>query len=239
MAITTKKRSGPTVNVATQNRMPMGFQGITDLSAATSLTVPAVDNKSAATMALIQCELNGVRWRDDGTAPTDAIGMLLLPGTMLEYTGNLAAIQFIEEDLPDAKMVIDTNFDIKTGEKIEYDADEITVALAAATSCDTGTAKTIASNQWAAMLVTGDSGGALTGTWTADAATEAAAIVLLKATAIPSGETPIAYITVKTAVGAAWIAGTSALETGTGGNVSSDTNYYNYRATKLNVSYYE
>lgn len=59
--------------------------------AATSLTVPA-----GSTRALIQCEGQSVRWRDDGTAPTAAVGQLLATGTILEYNGPLAAIQFIQ-----------------------------------------------------------------------------------------------------------------------------------------------
>jgi hypothetical protein len=76
------------------DRIPNGFQQITTLSSATSLTVPA--NSRAA---IVQCTAQNVRWRDDGTNPTTTIGMQLKAGS--EYTflyiGGLSAIKFIEE----------------------------------------------------------------------------------------------------------------------------------------------
>jgi hypothetical protein len=69
-----------------------GYQQITVLTAAVSLTVPA-----GATGAMIVADTQAVRWRDDGTAPTAAIGMPLPAGTVLWCTGNLAVIQFIQE----------------------------------------------------------------------------------------------------------------------------------------------
>ena len=68
-----------------------GYQQITSLSAAATLTVP-----NGATVAVIQTEAQNVRWRDDGTSPTASIGMLLNTGQELVYDGNLAAIKFIE-----------------------------------------------------------------------------------------------------------------------------------------------
>lgn len=62
------------------------------LASATALT------PSGATTASIQN--NGtaaVRYRADGTDPTATSGMRLLPGRVLPYTGNLAALKFIRE----------------------------------------------------------------------------------------------------------------------------------------------
>jgi len=70
---------------------PLGYQQITSLSAATALTVPA-----GARLAIIQAEVQSVRWRDDGTNPTSSIGMVLAAGYDLVYTGTLSAIKFIE-----------------------------------------------------------------------------------------------------------------------------------------------
>jgi hypothetical protein len=72
--------------------VPLGYQQIVALSAATALTVP-----EGATVAVIESEAQGVRWRDDGTDPTAAIGMPIPSGETLEYSGNLAALRFIEE----------------------------------------------------------------------------------------------------------------------------------------------
>jgi hypothetical protein len=70
---------------------PLGYQQITSLSASTALTIPA-----GAKRAIIQAETQDVRWRDDGTAPTDSVGMVISAGDRLAYTGSLAAIRFIE-----------------------------------------------------------------------------------------------------------------------------------------------
>jgi hypothetical protein len=74
---------------------PVGFQQISaaTLAAATALTVPA-----GANVAIIRVGVasTAVSWRDDGTAPTAAIGMQMLPtDDPFEYSANLAAIQFI------------------------------------------------------------------------------------------------------------------------------------------------
>lgn len=71
--------------------IPMGFQQITSLGSAASLTVPA-----GAILAEIACTGQNVNWRDDGTAPTASIGMPLPTNTLLVYPGNLAAIQLIQ-----------------------------------------------------------------------------------------------------------------------------------------------
>lgn len=70
---------------------PLGYQQITSLAAAASLTIP-----SSATGALIEAETVDVRWRDDGTAPTASIGMLLPAGSARTFIGDLAALQFIQ-----------------------------------------------------------------------------------------------------------------------------------------------
>jgi hypothetical protein len=78
----------------------MGYQQITSLSAASGLTVPTQDkqgNKKQPTFALIVAESQGVRWRDDGTAPTASIGMPLAVGVPLQYDGDLNGIRFIEQ----------------------------------------------------------------------------------------------------------------------------------------------
>lgn len=71
---------------------PKGFQQITSLSSATNLTVPA-----GASIAVIMCDTQNVRWRDDGTAPTASVGMLLrTTDEPLVYQGDLDAIEFIQ-----------------------------------------------------------------------------------------------------------------------------------------------
>lgn len=70
----------------------LGYQQITSLSSATALTIPA-----GTTLAVIRCETQSVRWRDDGTNPTATVGMLMLAAdSPLYYTGQLPLIKFIE-----------------------------------------------------------------------------------------------------------------------------------------------
>jgi hypothetical protein len=70
---------------------PLGYQQIT-VSALSSLTVP-----TGATVAYISVETAAVRYRDDGTNPTSAVGMPVSVGQQLVYSGNLAAIKFIAQ----------------------------------------------------------------------------------------------------------------------------------------------
>jgi hypothetical protein len=82
----------PVTTAATTGRTAKGYQQIASLAAAQTLTAPA-----GATFALVACEGQAVRWRDDGTAPTAAVGMELWVGQTLIYDGPLAAISFIQE----------------------------------------------------------------------------------------------------------------------------------------------
>lgn len=70
---------------------PKGYQQITSLSSAASLTVP-----SGATCAILQPETQSIRWRDDGTNPTASVGIVLAAGESLFYTGSLSALRAIE-----------------------------------------------------------------------------------------------------------------------------------------------
>lgn len=72
--------------------VPLGYQQITSLSAAAALTVP-----TGATSAVIVAEAQAVRYRDDGTAPTSSVGIPMAVGAVLQYTGRLSAIKFIEQ----------------------------------------------------------------------------------------------------------------------------------------------
>ncbi len=78
----------------------LGYQQIVGLAASTALTVPARDlngMNAEPTMALIVADTQGVRWRDDGVAPTASVGMPLAAGVPLLYDGDLLAIRFIEQ----------------------------------------------------------------------------------------------------------------------------------------------
>lgn len=84
------------------NLEPKGYQQITALSSATALTVPA-----GARYALLKCTAQAVRWRDDGTNPTAAIGMLIDVGDEFFYAGKLSRLRFIEAT---ASAVLDVSY---------------------------------------------------------------------------------------------------------------------------------
>lgn len=82
-----------------QTTSNMGYQQITSLSSSTGLTVPTKGPNGLVgtpTLAVIVCETQAVRWRDDGVAPTSSVGMPLAVGQPLEYDGDLTKIRFIE-----------------------------------------------------------------------------------------------------------------------------------------------
>jgi len=70
----------------------LGYQQAT-VNTATGLTLPS---NTTPAYALITIEAQAVRWRDDGTAPTAAVGMPLAVGATLKYdANNINSLQFI------------------------------------------------------------------------------------------------------------------------------------------------
>lgn len=69
---------------------PAGYAQITDLSSATALSVP-----SGNLLTLIQAEVEGIRYRDDGTNPTSSVGMLIEAGQTLVYNGDPKELRLI------------------------------------------------------------------------------------------------------------------------------------------------
>lgn len=79
----------------------LGYQQITSLSSSTGLTLPSTEqhgvSMAPAKLVLLQAETQNVRWRDDGTAPTASVGMILYAGAdPYPYDGDLNKIRFIE-----------------------------------------------------------------------------------------------------------------------------------------------
>jgi hypothetical protein len=68
-----------------------GYEQITSLSAAATLTVP-----TNAKFCVIQAQTQDCRWRDDGTAPTASVGMVLAAGASMLYEGELSRFKIIE-----------------------------------------------------------------------------------------------------------------------------------------------
>lgn len=85
--------------VVTGTRRPLGYLQISNanLQSAVGLAPPTLPTADAALplYAVIQANAGTIRWRDDGTAPTATIGMLIPSGGELLYAGDLTAIQLI------------------------------------------------------------------------------------------------------------------------------------------------
>lgn len=144
-----------------------------------------------------------------------------------------AQIQYERNSVKDnPTFAIDTNFDIKNTEPATYSLGGVLKTLADNTNWDTGTTAVIAANKWGiAILVHSGSAGVVS--WASSAmsyATEALAIAALgtiTSLCPTSAQSAMGYVTVQTGADVTWTAGTDALEGGTGGTPSLDTNYYN------------
>lgn len=85
--------------VVTGYRQPLGYVQIvnaTIASTAAGFTLPTIPAGATIGLSVIQSNGGDVRWRDDGTAPTTALGMILPDGGQIEYVGDPKAIQFIQ-----------------------------------------------------------------------------------------------------------------------------------------------
>lgn len=77
---------------AARAQTALGFQQITSLGSATTLTVPA-----GTRWAWICAETAAVRWRDDGTNPTGSVGMPIAAGGCIQYLLPPGALVFIQQ----------------------------------------------------------------------------------------------------------------------------------------------
>lgn len=68
---------------------PVGYEQIVANGLVRYLNVPA-----GAKRAILQVEVGGWRYRDDGPAPSSTVGMLI--DSPLPYTGNLKALALLE-----------------------------------------------------------------------------------------------------------------------------------------------
>lgn len=124
---------------------------------------------------------------------------------------------------------IDSNYDVKNTTAYDYMIADRVYTDTINGNCDTGTSATFPTTTWGIFKVSVDTSGALTATWdtngSAGYTTEALAIAALPDT--PAGELCIGYVTVQAHSTGQFLAGTDALQGGSGGDVSNDTNYYN------------
>lgn len=84
--------------IVSQTSGTTGGAGVYVTSAATTSSGASLTSggiPSGARSAYIEAETAGVRYRDDGGAPTAAIGMIIGSGTGIFYPGTLSALRFI------------------------------------------------------------------------------------------------------------------------------------------------
>lgn len=82
-------------------RAPLGYEQLTVSTVALPLAaLPAL----GCDYALIRCSGAGIRYRDDGTSPTAAVGQWLNAGETLTYEGDPAKLKFIRSGATDATL---------------------------------------------------------------------------------------------------------------------------------------
>lgn len=71
---------------------PLGYRQVTATSTVFTLPTPPAGTRRA----VVQAEAQAIRWRDDGTDPTAAIGMTISVGGELRYDGaTMTALRMI------------------------------------------------------------------------------------------------------------------------------------------------
>jgi hypothetical protein len=75
-------------------RVPCGYLQVT-VTTVQSLTIPASCN-GIPSLVVIKTETAGVRYRDDGVAPTATVGMpIAATDAPVSYEGTISALQFV------------------------------------------------------------------------------------------------------------------------------------------------
>lgn len=92
MAIERDVQPGVVHGTIERNVNPKGDELISDLSTVKELTVP-----EGAEVALIQAQVQNVRFRDSGDDPTSSVGIQIPAGQSFYYTGLLSAVKLIAE----------------------------------------------------------------------------------------------------------------------------------------------
>jgi hypothetical protein len=160
-------------------------------------------------------------------------------GVSADYSAAVAAIKevtFNTSSAPARTGIIGTVTTLSAGSTdtrvastiFQYAITETMYSKAAVAAGTTLASGTVPADKWGLWLKSVDSAGTITSTAaaanTTGYANEAAAIAALPDT--PSGEVSMGYLTVLTASGQAFIPDTDALQGGSSGNPSDDTNYY-------------
>jgi hypothetical protein len=76
---------------------PLGYCQLTSLGSSVLLSSCSGGIPSGASLAVIAVEGAGIRYRDDGTAPSATVGMPVASGTTIQYSGTLSAVRLIQQ----------------------------------------------------------------------------------------------------------------------------------------------
>ena len=96
-AFTASTAWGQQLNTAstTQVYQPLGYAQVAAGGLASAVPLPGLP--AGARLAQICAEAQAVRYRDDGVAPTAAVGMPIASGGCVLYAGQLSAVQVIQQ----------------------------------------------------------------------------------------------------------------------------------------------
>jgi hypothetical protein len=72
----------------------LGYRQSTSLSTSSAIALPSVPSGQVGSF-LLSVEGSGIRWRDDGTAPTSSVGQPVAAGQALCYGNDAHAVQVI------------------------------------------------------------------------------------------------------------------------------------------------
>ncbi len=120
----------------------------------------------------------------------------------------------------------DGNFDLNAVNAFDVVSGGKLFTISAGADFDTGAAKDITIDFYAAALLSVDTDGTEYLQWAAEGSTAARAEDALDALT-PTGDVVIGFVRVQTKAGVNWVAGTDALTGGTGGDVALSTVYVN------------
>lgn len=75
----------------------LGYSQLTSLGSSTLISSVTGGIPAGTDTVVLQAETQNVRYRDDGSAPTASVGMILVAGTMYEFSvSQIAAMRVIE-----------------------------------------------------------------------------------------------------------------------------------------------
>jgi len=86
---------------------PLGYCQLTASGTAALISTCSGGIPNLTIWAVICIEIANIRWRDDGTSPTATVGMPLISGTCLDYSGTMGAFSVIAQS---GSPVIDISF---------------------------------------------------------------------------------------------------------------------------------